>query len=179
MCMRFEVVYVCVSPLLNANQWVAQAERLSNPIAAPLCPSTPIMQCSKAGRYGAQAARCCGWLVMLLAHNLLINFLLASLSVTTVYEWEVCPSVTAYCCVCKYVCLSIHSSVLVSISLIFLFDHCFSPRSSFLPPYLYHYSPLLNKGIFMYFILSFEFITVVTATLSHSVLTHFQDEKWN
>lgn len=42
-------VCICVSSLLNANQWIAQAERLSNPIAAPLCPSTTGMQCSKAG----------------------------------------------------------------------------------------------------------------------------------
>lgn len=48
---------------------------------------------------------CCGWLVMLLAHNLLINFLFSSLSITTVSQWEVCPSVTK--CGWREFCVSI------------------------------------------------------------------------
>lgn len=124
----FAGVCVCVSPLLNANQWVAQAERLSNPIAAPLCPSTPRMQCSKADRYGVRAVRCCGWLVMLLAHNLLINFLLSSLSITSVSRWEVCLSVTAeYFCVCKYVLLPVQQFISLLFTCLYGFSLCFRP----------------------------------------------------
>lgn len=71
----------------------------------------PLLECSAAWRTGngVQAARSCGWLVMVSGHNPLINFLLSCLSLQSLDE-TFFLTVTAHRRLCKYVpCLSVPS----------------------------------------------------------------------
>lgn len=109
-CMCFATVYASV----NANQWVAHAERFPNPIAALLCPSTPRMQCSKAtGKEYGQRVVVGDWLCYWPTIYSLTSCFPLCLSLLSLNECFFL-AVATHCRVCKYVpCLSVPSSELV------------------------------------------------------------------